>query len=67
MNLKTENKKSNRTNTLSLSSSLSASSSSEDNYGKDDETPEEIIFMLFGPRVWEHEGKICQVVFFSSF
>ena len=53
-----------RKNTLSLSSSLS--SSSEDSCGNEEETPEEIIFMLFGPRIWEYEGKIGQVIIFCS-
>ena len=42
----------------SINSSLSFSSNSEASDGKEEETPEEIIFMLFGPRVWEHKGKI---------
>jgi hypothetical protein len=42
----------------SLNSSLSLSSNSEASDGKEEESPEEIIFMLFGPRVWEHNGKI---------
>ena len=53
-----------RKNTLSLSSSLS--SSNEDSCGNEEETPEEIIFMLFGPRIWEYEGKIGQVIIFCS-
>lgn len=42
----------------SINSSLSFSSNSEASDGKEEETPEEIIFMLFGPRVWEHKGNV---------
>ena len=42
----------------SLNSSLSLSSNSEASDGKEEESPEEIIFMLFGPRVWEYTGKV---------
>ena len=36
--------------------SFNSLSSDSDQTEKNSETAEEIIFMLFGPRVWEHEG-----------
>ena len=52
----------------SMSSSASASSISESSEGKDEETPEEIIFMLFGPRVWEHGGiLVCEQLLYVNF
>ena len=38
--------------------SFNSLSSDSDQTDKNSETAEEIIFMLFGPRVWEHEGDI---------
>ena len=40
--------------------SFNSLSSDSDQTEKNSETAEEIIFMLFGPRVWEHEGDVNQ-------
>ena len=64
MKLKRESLSTDRRNTTKKKI-LSAINSSESllsditnsSEAKGEETAEEIIFMLFGPRVWEHEGK----------
>ena len=55
----TDGRKSKKKKILSsLDSSASLSVESDASDVKGEETPEEIIFMLFGPRVWEHTGEV---------